>query len=75
MEKMIKPGTGGAKEIVPAEGIVSGKVAQIGEHPTNFEAVMHDEVGQYQTDTDVKGTVYQDNYPSATPETPANSGN
>jgi hypothetical protein len=72
MEKMYKP-VNGEKTIVDAEGVVAAKkvtgegneavetfesqVRPIGEHPTNFEAYVNDQVGQYQGDTDHMGTV------------------
>lgn len=56
-EMQFKPANEGV-ELVPAEGVISGEVAPIGEHPSNFDAVCHDQVGQYQKDTDVKGTEY-----------------
>lgn len=56
-EMQFKPANEGS-ELVPAEGVIAGEVAPIGEHPSNFEAVCHDQVGLYQKDTDVKGTEY-----------------
>lgn len=72
MEKMYKP-ENGQQTIVDAEGVVAAKkvtgegneavetfesqVLPIGEHPTNFEAYVNDQVGQYQGDTDHMGTV------------------
>jgi len=89
MEKMYKP-ENGKQTIVDAEGVVAAKkvtgegneavetfesqVLPIGEHPTNFEAYVNDQVGQYQGDTDHMGTVMgADGIETfnGTPETPA----
>lgn len=56
----------GEAQLVPAEGVIAKDnngtmeqtIAPIGEHPNNFQAVEHDQVGYYQGDTDVKGTVF-----------------
>lgn len=56
----------GEAQLVPAEGVIAKDnngtmeqtVAPIGEHPNNYQAVEHDQVGYYQGDTDVKGTVF-----------------